>query len=324
MRVLVGDVGGTKTNLALAERTGERVTLHAVRRCNSGDWSSLEHCARWYLDETGQTCERAAFAVAGPVHGDRCETTNLAWVIEARVLELALGCERVVLLNDLEAVAWAIGALEPAQIEELHPGEAGSGNACVIAAGTGLGEAGLFWDGRRHHPFASEGGHADFAPVSEIEIALHEFMRREHGRVSWERVVSGMGVGPIHAFLRERHGASEPAWLREAIEHGQVAAVIAEAARRGDDGICIETMDLLFGLLGREASNLALKHMALGGIYLTGGVVQRNVDLLRRSPFLQRAFDKGRMSGLVRRMPVRVILDEHAALIGAARCADQR
>jgi glucokinase len=325
MRVLVGDIGGTKINLALAEVSdedeGEHIDLHEPRGYVSASWSGLQDCVRAYLDDTGLACERAAFAVAGPVDQDRCATTNLAWLVDARTLEAELGLERVRLLNDLEAVAWAIPALAPEQIEELQAGDGSRGNACVISAGTGLGEAGLYWDGARQHPFASEGGHADFAPVTDLELALLGFVRRTHARVSWERVVSGMGIANLYAFLLEHRGASTPAWLRGEIAAGELAAAVAHAATRQTDPICVETMQLLFTLYGREAGNLALKHMALGGVYLAGGVTLRNLELLRGGGFLDGFSDKGRMQQLMRRMPVRVILDPHAALRGAARLA---
>jgi glucokinase len=321
MRVLVGDIGATKTSLTVADITGEHIELHEPRSYASGSFPGLEHCARAYLDETGFACERGAFAVAGPVKEDSCATTNLAWVVDGRTLEAKLGLERARLLNDLEAVAWAIPALGPAQLEQLQAGDGSRGNACVISAGTGLGEAGLFWDGTRHHPFASEGGHADFAPVSVIELSLLGFVRGRHPRVSWERVVSGMGIANIYAFLLQHRQASTPAWLQSEIAAGDLAAAVAHAAARGADPICVETMRLLFTLYGREAGNLALKHMALGGVYLAGGVTLRNLELLRGSGFIDAFREKGRMSELMQRMPVRVILDPHVALRGAARFA---
>jgi glucokinase len=321
MRVLVGDIGGTKTSLAVADITGEHVELHELRSYPSGSWPGLEHCARAYLDETGLAFERGAFAVAGPVSEGRCATTNLAWVVDARTLEAELGLERARLLNDLEAVAWAIPALGPEQLDEMQAGDGSRGNACVISAGTGLGEAGLFWDGTRHHPFATEGGHADFGPVTVLELSLLGFVRRTHPRVSWERVVSGMGIANIYAFLLQHRQATTPAWLRDEIAAGDLAAAVAHAAARGADPICVETMQLVFTLYGREAGNLALKHMALGGVYLAGGVTLRNLELLRGGGFMDAFSDKGRMRELMRRMPVRVILDPHVALRGAARFA---
>jgi glucokinase len=327
MYVLVGDIGGTKTSLALArveEGGGEELALRAPKRYASASWPSLTACVREYLTSIERAgiehdCELAAFAIAGPVQSDRCAATNLAWVVDARELERDLGLRRAVLLNDLEAIAWAVPALGSAQLLELQPGDGSEGNACVIAAGTGLGEAGLFWDGREHRPFATEGGHADFAPVGELELALHGFLRREFGRISWERVVSGMGIAKLYAFLLEHRDVSTPAWLLEEIEAGELPAAVADAAVRDACPICVETMALLFELYGREAGNLALKHMALGGVYLAGGVTQRNLELLQRSAFVQRFCDKGRMSALMQRMPVRVILDPHAGLRGAAR-----
>jgi glucokinase len=321
MRVLVGDIGGTKTSLAFADITGEHIELHEPRSYVSASWPGLQDCARTYLAETGLACERAAFAVAGPVSEDRCATTNLAWVVDAGPREGEFGVDGAPLVKDLEAVAWAIPALGSAQLDELKKGDGSHGNACVIAAGTGLGEAGLYWDGARHHPFASEGGHADFAPISELELALLGFVRRTHARVSWERVVSGMGITNLYAFLLEHRRASTPAWLHDEIAAGDLAAAVAHAAARGADPICVETMQLLFTLYGREAGNLALKHMALGGVYLAGGVTQRNLELLRSSGFIDGFCDKGRMRELMERMPVRVILDPHAALRGAARLA---
>jgi glucokinase len=321
LRVLVGDIGGTKTSFALADIGGERIELHELRTYASGDWPGLEQCARAYLDEIGQACERGAFAVAGPVYDDHCATTNLAWIIDARALESMLGLQRARLINDLEAVAWAVPAVEPEQIVELQAGDGSRGNACVIAAGTGLGEAGLYWDGAGHHPFASEGGHTDFAPVGVLELALLGFLVRTQPRVSWERVVSGMGIANVYAFLLEHRRASTPAWLRDEIAAGDPAAVIAHAAARGADPICVETMQLVYTLYGREAGNLALKHLALGGVYVAGGVALRNLEALRSSGFVAAFCDKGRMQPLMRRMPVRVILDPHAALRGAARLA---
>src|SRR5690606_1100515 len=205
MHVLVGDIGGTKTSLALASVVGDHVELSAVRRYKSAAAPSLASVVSRYLDETEITCDVASLAVAGPVHGDRCKTTNLPWELDARELEGALKLARVRLLNDLEAVAWAVPKLEPSELVTLHEGAgqaadglAGQGNACVIAAGTGLGVAGIHWDGARHHPFATEAGHADFAPSTEQEFALLRRLQRVHPHVSWERVCSGRGITALY------------------------------------------------------------------------------------------------------------------------------
>jgi glucokinase len=323
VRILVGDIGGTKTSLAIAETDGSALSLREQRRYPSADFDSLESIVRQYLHETGRAsgkgCPLAAFAVAGPVEGRRSRTTNLPWEVDADAIERALRCEGVGLLNDLEAVAWGVDALQPGDLAELHPGEPGAGNACVVAAGTGLGQAGLFWDGSAHHPFATEGGHTDFAPTDEREFALLGYLQARFGRVSWERVVSGMGIASLYGFLLERHRVVTPDWLAAEIAAGDLAAAVAAAATAGRCPVCVETMELFFGLYGREAGNVALKHMALGGVYLAGGIAPKNLEALRHSGFLAGFLDKGRMESLMRRMPVRVVLRDDTPLLGAAR-----
>ena len=324
MGVLVGDVGGTKTVLALAERAQGSFHLDRELRLSSGDFASLEALVRHYLAETGLTSDRAAFAVAGPVRDGHSEITNLPWIIDSRRLGAAFGWRDVGLLNDLEAVAWGIPALGPEDLAVLHPGEEGAqGNACVIAAGTGLGQAGLFWDGQRHHPFATEGGHGDFAPATAQEDALLGWLRQRHGHVSWERLVSGLGLRNIYEFLLSQGGLGPGGSALE--EAGDdLGAAIAAGAATGTCPLCVATMTLFVRLYGREAGNLALKHLALGGVYLGGGIAPKNLDLLRGPDFLAAFLDKGRMAPLLRRMPVKVILNPHTPLFGAARFLDQQ
>lgn len=320
MQVLVGDIGGTKTVLAVAEADAGVIRLTGERRYPSRDFASLEDVVSRFLAETGATCKTAAFAVAGPVNRDSSEITNLSWLLDARRLEEVLGLRRARLLNDLEAVAWGIATLGPDDFEVLHPGaENAQGNACVVAAGTGLGQAGMHWDGAIHRPFATEGGHADFAPRDDLELALLRSLQERVGHVSWERLVSGMGIADIYLFLLEWHGDESSGPLREAMAAGDESAAIATAAADGSCPICGETMQLFMELYGREAGNMALKHMALGGVYLAGGIAPKNLDLLRRGPFLRAFFDKGRMGGLMRRIPVKVILEQRVPLFGAAR-----
>lgn len=321
MRLLVGDIGGTKTALSVAETDGERVTLVETRRYPSADFDSLDQVLQRYCDETGLMCRFAAFAVAGPIQDRRCATTNLPWIIEADALEESFGFVGVELLNDLAAVAWGVSALGPDDFAELYPGDgSGQGNACVIAAGTGLGEAGLYWDGARHHPFATEGGHTDFAPADDLEFALLTHLKNRFGRVSWERVVSGMGIANLYDFLLTRHDSQTPDWLRAMIkEGGDIPAAVAHAAADGRCPICVEAMELFLRLYGREAGNMALQQMALGGVFLGGGIALKNLSALRKGGFLEGFFDKGRMGALMRRMPVRVILQPNAPLLGAAR-----
>lgn len=324
MRVLVGDIGGTKTVLAVAETVGDRVAIAHVRRYASREYAVLEAICHDYLSALGPAlaggCERAAFAVAGPVLAGRSQTTNLPWVLESVGLGQALGLRQVCLLNDLEALAWGVAALPDAELAVLHPGDpAAVGNACVVAAGTGLGQAGMYWDGARHHPFATEGGHGDFAPSGPRELALHEQLASRYGHVSWERLVSGPGIVHIYAFLTGAAGVEPPAWLRQQMEAGDAAAAIAAAAGARRCPVCVEAMALFFRLYGREAGNAALKHMALGGVYLGGGIAPQHLEALRTGPFLEAFFAKGRMTALMQRMPVKVILSAATPLYGAAR-----
>ena len=198
-----------------------------------------------------------------------------------------------------------------------------SGNAAVIAAGTGLGEAGLFWDGQQHHPFATEGGHVSFSPGDELEIALLRYLQQWHRHVSWERVVSGMGLLSLHEFLRSYRLTAAPQWLIEEMKNGDMAAAITNAALSGRDEICAETLDWFVRLYGAEAGNLALKVMSRGGLYLGGGIAPKILPLLQGGAFLEAFLNKGRMSPLLEAMPVKVILNDRAALLGAALRAAQ-
>jgi len=320
VRVLVGDIGGTKTVLASAEIKGDSVSLRRERRYPSREFGSLDEVVVRFLEETGESCDRGAFAVAGPVRGDCSRITNLPWDLDARDIEKRVGLGIARLLNDLEAVAWGIPSLGTEDLAVLHPGEDGAtGNACVVAAGTGLGEAGLYWDGDRHHPFATEGGHSDFAPSDEREFRLFEHLKARYGRVSWERVVSGMGITDLYQFLAEWRGVEIPARMRADLGTGDAGAVIAEGAVDGTCPVCAEALELFVTLYGREAGNMALKHMALGGVFLGGGIAPKNLPLMRSPAFLRAFFDKGRMEPLMRRMPVKVILDQRVPLLGAAR-----
>lgn len=322
MSVLVGDVGGTKTALALAELDAQgRIVLRHECRLPSADFDSLLALVRAYLDETGVRCRQACFAVAGPVLHGRSDATNLPWVIDSAELERALGLEAVQLLNDLEALAWGVAALDAEDFATLQEGDVEAiGNACVVAAGTGLGEAGLFWDGAVHRAFATEGGHADFAPEDALEAELLLWLRERYGRVSWERVVSGSAIADLYRFLIAREGVCHPEPIAHVLDRGgDLSEAVAQAAQDSGPAICVQTMRWFARLYGREAGNMALKMMALGGVYLGGGVAPKNLALLSSGVFLDAFLDKGRMRVLMERMPVRVILNERAPLLGAAR-----
>ena len=315
--ILAGDIGGTKTHLALFDRDDVRRPVH-LATYGSREHAGLEAMIEAFLSEHPAGVRNACFGVAGPVRDGRTESVNLAWMVDsARIAEL-LGLPRVGLINDLEANARGIAALGPDDFAVLNEGDAvATGNRAVISAGTGLGEGGLYWDGERHRPFASEGGHADFAPRSELEIELYRFLAAEHEHVSYERVCSGMGIANIFRFLLHAGSLPAPAWYREPPD----PAAIASAALEGRDETASRTLDLFSSIYGAKAGNLALTLMATGGVYLGGGIAPKILPKLEEGAFMRAFVDKGRLSGLLEQIPVRVILNDRTALLGAALCA---
>jgi glucokinase len=321
VRVLAGDIGGTKTRLALfdvmVDVTGTTLQTVAEETYPSRDYQTFTGIARLFLESHRFTCEAACFGVAGPVRNGVAATTNLPWRLVAGDLGDELEIAQVALLNDLEANAWGLQVLDADDFCVLQAGHRDpSGNAAVIAAGTGLGEAGLYRDGRNYRPFATEGGHTDFSPASELEFGLLCFLRRQFGHVSWERVLSGPGLLNIHAFLREYRGSAVPGWLVESMHTGDPAAAISAAALLERDEICVEALDLFVHFYGVETGNLALKMMATGGVYLGGGIAPRIIGKLQGELFMQGFRSKGRMQHLLESMPVRVILNDRTALYG--------
>lgn len=318
--ILAGDVGGTKTRLALFDAS---LREGAGRSFASADYPDLGGIVRDFVSEVGRGAfERSSFGVPGPVIDGICRTTNLPWVVDARDLARELDLPEVGLINDLEATAHGVPALAGGDLDTVAAGAPGArGNAALIAAGTGLGEAGLYWDGSGHRPFACEGGHADFAPRDDLEIDLLRFLRARHGRVSWERVVSGPGLVAIYEFLRQGERREDPPWLERRLREEDPAAVISQAGLDRSSDRCARALDLFVSLYGSEAGNLALKILATGGIFVGGGIAPRIVPRLREPAFLEALRDKGRMRPLLESMPVRVILNDRCALIGAARHA---
>jgi glucokinase len=262
----------------------------------------------------------ACFGVAGPVKDRRVQVTNLPWVVDADALQAQLGFTQVSLLNDLEANAYGIATLRSNELVPINP-EADPmqvGNRALIAAGTGLGEAGLMWDGVAHRPFSSEGGHASFAPNDSLGDELLTFLRREHGHVSWERVLSGMGMRNLYRFFRQRSGQPEPEWLTEQMRTGDLGAAVSAAGLAGTDPVCVDTVDCFTRNYGAEAGNLALKMLALGGVYIGGGIAPKMMAKMQSALFLESFTHKGRLSPLLRSTPVYVILNDKTALQGAA------
>jgi glucokinase len=248
--------------------------------------------------------------------------TNLPWIVDAQDLARALNLKQVWIINDIEANANGIAGLVSEDFVVLNPGDKDAvGNAAIIAAGTGLGEAGLFWDGNRHLPIASEGGHAEFAPRTDLDIELLQYLRARFGQVSWEHVLSGPGTFHIYQFLRDTGRGEEPAWLAEQLRTMDPPVAITRAALEGKSDLCIQTLDLLIAYYGAEAANLALKMLATAGVYVGGGIAPKLIKKIQDGSFLKAFVGQGRMKNLLSAIPVRVIMNDKTALIGAARYA---
>ena len=316
---LAGDIGGTHTRLALfAPGTPEPAALEIY---SSRDHDGLEAMVRAFLEVHPATIEQACFGVAGPVRHGRVKTTNLAWPVDAASLAAVLGLERVGLVNDLVANAYGIAELGPNDVATLNEGDpAAGGNAAVVSAGTGLGEAGLFWDGTRHHVFASEGGHTDFGPRNDAETALRTHLAAQHAHVSYERVCSGMGLVAIYGFLRSG-GEPEPDWLAAELAQHDPGGVISRAGLAGRDPVCVQALEMMVSIYGAEAGNLTLKLLATGGVYLGGGIAPQILPKLQDGGFMAAFIAKGRFADLLEHVPVHVILNDRTALLGAARLA---
>ena len=320
--ILAGDVGGTKTILGLFRREASGPSCVREQVFPSQEAPSLEAIVRQFLARGKQRVERCAVGVAGPVVNGRSQVVNLRWPVDAARLARAIGVAagRVHVLNDLEANAWGVPRLPPRKLLNLTPGLRGSaGNAALISAGTGLGMALLIWDGRGFRPSASEGGHQEFGPRDDLELELARFLRRRHGRVSIERVVSGPGISAIYRFLLEHRRRDEPAWLGRRLASGEDPnAVITEAGLAGEDPVARETLQRFVSLYASAAGDLALVCRATAGVYLGGGIAPRLVPLLESGEFVQAFRAKGRLTPFLERIPIRVILEPRTALIGAA------
>ena len=323
--ILAADVGGTKTNIALLTVRGGQFRPLMRQSFPSRRFAGLAAIVTQCLNTVGRTrrrLSRACFGVAGPVVHGVCQGPNLPWTVDLRTLRSALDTAAVDVINDVEATAYGIERLPSTAILTLHAGHSrAQGNRALIAAGTGLGESILVWDGRSHRPSASEGGHADFAPRSPLEMDLLRWLWRDRAHVSVERVVSGPGLVRIYRFFRARSRADEPSWLTAALRHGDAAAVISAAGLARRDACCRQALELFASVYGAETGNLALKALATGGVYVGGGIAPKIAPLLRRGGFLRALLDKGRMRRLLSGIPVRVLLDEETALWGAARYA---
>lgn len=321
--ILAGDIGGTSTRLAYFEVVNGRLKPVLSEKFSSREHKGLEEIVREFLQKHSFKVEHAAFGIAGPVRRQRVEATNLPWVVDAAVMKSELVTADVFLLNDLEANTYGIFELAPTDFAVINSGSpADSGNIAVISAGTGLGEAGATWDGTRFVVYATEGGHTDFAPRDELEIELLMYVRqRIGGRVSYERILSGPGIHMVYQFLRDRgHGVQEP-WLSDELEQDDPAAVISQHGMDNTSELCARALDLFVALYGAEAGNLALKMMATRGVFVGGGIAPKILAKMTGGTFIDAFVEKGRFETLLRTIPVRVLLNDQAALLGAARFA---
>jgi glucokinase len=325
--ILAGDVGGTKVHLALYGFENGELTHVRDEKFPAQEYTGLEVVTKKFLAESGNPEVTAAcFGVPGPVRHGRLKLTNLPWVLDCEELSSGLGIQHLFLINDLEANGYGIAELHSDQILVLSEGDASAvGNRSLVSAGTGLGEAILVWVGKMHVPMASEGGHCDFAPRNELEIDLLRYLQRElKGRVSFERVVSGIGLKNIYSFLRDEKGMEEPSWLKDRMHQEDPNAVIGEVGEDGSNELCAKALDMFASAYGAEAGNLALKVLSVGGLYLGGGIAPKILKTMKNGTFMQAFTDKGRLSDLLIHMPVRIILESRAALMGAAAYAEAR
>lgn len=320
---LVGDIGGTKTNVAVLEPCENRFNTIFEKSFLSKDYDSLQTILK--DDSTfniqKSKIESTCFGVAGPIKDGLCDATNLPWLVDSRKIAevLNIDSKKVHLLNDLEAAAYGIDVLEEKDVYVLNKGtEKKNGSRCLISAGTGLGESIIFWDEKKYKPCPSEGGHCDFAARNKIEIDLLNYLINKYGRISYERILSGPGLLNIYNFFKDKiySGNSTPEWLKERLKKEDPSAVISEIGMTKKDECCEKTLDLFVSIYGAEAGNLALKCLATGGVYIGGGIAPKILEKIKEGAFMQAFTHKGRLSIMVSQMPVRVILNDKIPLLG--------
>ena len=322
--ILAGDIGGTNARLAAFETEGNRLQCVVEKIYPSKEHNGLLEIVADFVKTEGIPAQSACFGVAGPVRGGRSKISNLPWVIDSRELAAQLRLRSVGLINDLEAFAYGIDALESKDFVSISEGAAdAAGNMGVVSAGSGLGEAGLYWDGFRHHPFACEGGHTEFAPKNDVEVELLLYLMKKYGHqhVSYERILSGPGVRNVYEFLRDTSKEEEPAWLKEQLAAARdVPVLISELGLSKKAQICARTLSIFVSVFGSEAGNCALKFMGTGGIFVAG-IAGKIVPKVKEPAFMESFLDKGRMRPLLEAVPVKIVLNDDSGLIGAARFA---
>lgn len=317
--VLAGDVGGTKVNLALYKISGSKWDVLKAKQYHSSSFQSFPDIVNTFFEE--HEVEKPAgicAGVAGAVVNNKAKLVNLPWGIDGEEITAATGIKKVTLINDLEANAYGLALLKNEDFMTLHAGAGYPGNAAIIAPGTGLGEAGLFWDGNFYRPFATEGGHCDFAPRTDIDSELHTYLKQLHGIVSWEHVVSGPGILAVYKFLRDVKKKEEPAWLTTEMLQEDPSAAISESALQNTAPICVETMRLFVEHTARICTIIALKLKATGGIFLGGGIPPKTAKLFQQDVFVETFLTCDRQRDLMDIIPIKIIMNDKTALLGAA------
>ena len=319
--VLAADIGGTKTNLALFKIIDGNLEPTFEKSFQTKNYDSFTDLFNEFQVDGDAKIDAICLGVAGPVIEGVVQGTNFPWAIDREIISDELKVKSVFVINDLEANAYGLATLKEEDFETLTIGKNIPGNAAIISPGTGLGEAGLFWDGEKHHPFATEGGHCSFSPHNKLDVAVFNFMIQKYGDVSWERLLSGQGIIDIHDFLRKFREIPMPSEFKEKLNQEDPAAFITKSAMEKTDTVCSETLSIFLRYLAIEASQVALKMKATGGVYIGGGIVPKIISAIDKSIFKYNFVQSGRMGHLLNMMPVKVILNEKTPLFGAAMYA---
>ncbi len=317
--ILAGDIGGTKANLGIFIKGKRRPLLKRFNSYPSREYNGLEDIIDLFLSEYPFKIDKACFGIAGPVENGRSRTTNLPWDVSANRIKKTFGMEKVKLINDLSAMAASVPFLTGSEIYILNKSRPQkNGNISLIAPGTGLGQALLIYSDGGYIPVPSEGGHVDFAPGNELEAGLLNDLWKEYEHVSIERIISGIGMLNIYNYLKSTGKYNEPMWLSKKIKSDDPAKVINETAAQKGQKLCLKTIDIFLSILGAAAGNLALTGLTEGGVYIGGGIPPKLMWRFKEDVFMNSFKNKGRFSGLMEKIPVNIILNNNAPLLGAA------
>lgn len=318
MTYLAGDIGGTKTHLALYQNKEGKVVSIKDQKYPSQDYPNLRTIVKEFLEGESVSISRACFGIAGPVKQGKSQATNLPWLVDTEKISTEVGIEKVALINDLEANAYGLKMLSEDEFYILNKGELkAEGNQAMVSAGTGLGEAGIYFDGKGYHPFACEGGHCDFAPRNDLEDDLLKYLRAKYKHVSYERILSGPGLYNVFKFLIETKRETEKPDVLEEIKQGDSPKIISNLGVEGKSSACAHTLKIFSSIYGAETGNVALKMLSLGGIFLGGGIAPKILGVLKEGEFMKSYKGKGRFADLLEAIPVKVVLNDNTALLGS-------